>query len=234
MGILQTPQHKTAVLIFAAASQQECRRKNMRNASTLFDGLTNHSIDTVKNAGLPYVLVTGNNQEGNTFGQRLENAMESVFNLGYTGVIAIGNDTPHLSKQHLLQAVHNLERGKVTVGPSYDGGFYLLALDKFAFAKAKNASIAAPSFAQLNWQTSSLLTQLITCLATPVRCLEKLRDLDSLSDAQHLYKSTRVLNATVMQLLLLVILQQKPCNNHKNRFIPLIVSGVLYNKGSPY
>jgi hypothetical protein len=67
-------------------------------------------------------------QQGADFGERLANAFGSA--LGHGGpALIVGADVPGLAVRHLEQALECLREDpdRVVVGPSPDGGFYLLA-----------------------------------------------------------------------------------------------------------
>jgi len=69
-------------------------------------------------------------QEGPDFGSRLERAMLAAFGRGADPVVIVGTDVPGLAARHVSRALALLadDPGAVVIGPSPDGGFYLLAL----------------------------------------------------------------------------------------------------------
>ena len=70
-------------------------------------------------------------QSGNSLGARLVHMMEAPFAEGYGAVCVIGSDAPHLPAAFLLEAFGRLERGADAVlGPSDDGGYYLIGLPR--------------------------------------------------------------------------------------------------------
>jgi rSAM/selenodomain-associated transferase 1 len=74
-----------------------------------------------------FVLVP---QQGEDLGARLANGLAQLFAMGYTGVLAIDSDTPTLPTTFLQQAVDLIATPQVDVvlGPSEDGGYYLIGL----------------------------------------------------------------------------------------------------------
>lgn len=60
-------------------------------------------------------------------GDRLERMMFKALQSTQTA-IALGADTPGLPEKMMLEAVHALQRSDAVLGPSRDGGFYLLGL----------------------------------------------------------------------------------------------------------
>lgn len=71
-------------------------------------------------------------QEGSDLGERLERASEKAFAAGYRQVVIIGADAPHMPVERVMEAFDLLEQktGDVVFGPSDDGGYYLVALNR--------------------------------------------------------------------------------------------------------
>jgi hypothetical protein len=68
-------------------------------------------------------------QPSGNLGRRLSHAFDAAFGLGYKRVIVIGSDSPHLGTARLEQAFTLLSDRAGVIGPSTDGGYYLLGLD---------------------------------------------------------------------------------------------------------
>jgi rSAM/selenodomain-associated transferase 1 len=60
----------------------------------------------------------------------MNNAFEQLFDKGYQHVVIIGSDCYELTQNIIEQAFIDLEEYKVTIGPSKDGGYYLLGLSQ--------------------------------------------------------------------------------------------------------
>ena len=67
-------------------------------------------------------------QSGGDLGARIQNVFRSGFEAGFKSVLIIGTDAPDLSRRHYEEAFAQVRPGRAVVGPSEDGGFYLLAL----------------------------------------------------------------------------------------------------------
>lgn len=65
-------------------------------------------------------------QEGALLGDRMRGAFLWGFAEGYQRVILIGCDAPTLPADLIRQALDHLERAPVVIGPSLDGGYYLI------------------------------------------------------------------------------------------------------------
>lgn len=71
------------------------------------------------------------NQEGKDLGQRMLHAFDTLFQQGYQKIIIIGTDCFELSFSILLDAFTALDEKEVVIGPSEDGGYYLLGMRQF-------------------------------------------------------------------------------------------------------
>lgn len=67
-------------------------------------------------------------QQGKDLGQRMHEALVRVLELGYDACVLTGTDLPHLKAEHLEAAFAALARADVALGPTYDGGYYLVGL----------------------------------------------------------------------------------------------------------
>lgn len=66
-------------------------------------------------------------QSGDDLGVRIERILRRAL-LDFPAAIALGADSPLLRPQHLEQALTRLETCDAVLGPSPDGGFYLLGI----------------------------------------------------------------------------------------------------------
>jgi uncharacterized protein len=65
-------------------------------------------------------------QRGTELGARLEAAFAELFRQGAGKVVAIGTDTPWMGRERIRRALDWLDRADFVLGPSLDGGYYLL------------------------------------------------------------------------------------------------------------
>lgn len=71
-------------------------------------------------------------QTGNGLGQRMRHALRETLEEGYQRVVLMGSDHPTLSPSFLHEAYQSLESAEaVCIGPTEDGGFYLLGMSAF-------------------------------------------------------------------------------------------------------
>jgi glycosyltransferase A (GT-A) superfamily protein (DUF2064 family) len=175
------PINDTAILVFANSANRDSHIKKIGVDTSLFNALNAHTLKIVKAASLPYFHFTEREQCGETFGERFTNAIQSVFDEGFTNIIAIGNDSPQLKTQHLLETHQQLQKGKTVLGPAVDGGFYLLGLHVSNFHQ--------DSFKLLPWQETILFNatqHYFESLGCTVSSLNRLIDIDSASDIKRL------------------------------------------------
>jgi rSAM/selenodomain-associated transferase 1 len=64
-------------------------------------------------------------------GLKMKDAFKHSFNEGCDKVILIGSDCPTLSASILREAFEKLETNDVVIGPSKDGGYYLIGMSSF-------------------------------------------------------------------------------------------------------
>ena len=67
-------------------------------------------------------------QQPGDLGDRIRRAFQAGFEAGFTTVLITGTDAPDVASKHYETAFEKAEPGLAVVGPSEDGGFYLLAL----------------------------------------------------------------------------------------------------------
>ena len=67
-------------------------------------------------------------QEGEGLGARMENAFRHVLGEGYEAVILIGTDVPYAVRDDIPAAFRLLEEDDLVLGPTEDGGYWLIGL----------------------------------------------------------------------------------------------------------
>ena len=215
-------------MVFANSAKEDLANKAIPKGEQLFDVLTQTSLKKAKNTGLPVFHFTDKDQVGQNFGDRFTNAIAAVFEKGFDSIITIGNDTPHLKTLHLKNAAQQLALGKTVIGPSVDGGFYLLGLQKVNFDVI--------SFKNLPWQRFSLYDQISLWLqeeASELINLPVLRDLDDEKDLKSLLSFSKSLS-TVLRLLIIGLLKIRiPLCYSFQSFSNLSSYRSMFNKGSP-
>ena len=117
--------------------------------------------------------------EGPDIGACLSQATECLFAEGYSRVMAIGSDGPTLPSAYLERAAELLDHHDVVVGPSEDGGYYLVGLRR-----------PAPGlFEGIAWSTSRVVSQTegrAATLGLSVAWLPPWYDVDTAADLERL------------------------------------------------
>ena len=92
-------------------------------------------------------------QRGDGFGERLIFATEDLFSLGFSSVCLIDSDSPTVPQQAFADASSILSQqdDAVVLGPSDDGGYYLIGLKK----------LHRSLFEEIDWSTEHVLDQTI-------------------------------------------------------------------------
>lgn len=118
-------------------------------------------------------------QSGEDLGARMMNAFTNTFCEGYEKVVIIGTDCAQLETSHLNEAFMRLINNEVVIGPAYDGGYYLIGLNK----------IIPGLFRSIDWGTNEVLAQtLAICseLKLNTYLLPLLADVDREEDLKYL------------------------------------------------
>ena len=71
-------------------------------------------------------------QQGKDLGERMANALRTVFSMGHHAAVVIGTDSPDLPISFINKAFGLLESGgsETVFGPSEDGGYYLVGMTR--------------------------------------------------------------------------------------------------------
>ncbi len=96
--------------------------------------------------GLPIQLCC---QSGKNLGEKMAQAFQDLFDKRFHKVVIIGTDSPTLPAKYIIKAFEKLNKSEIVIGPSADGGYYLIGL------KEK----VCPVFSSVDWGTSKVLSQ---------------------------------------------------------------------------
>jgi uncharacterized protein len=93
-------------------------------------------------------------QRGETFGERLFFTAQDILACGFRSVCLIDSDSPTVPAEAYRQAIADLHvpvehGGRIVLGPSYDGGYYLIGLTR---------PHSAP-FSDITWSTSAVAAE---------------------------------------------------------------------------
>jgi len=121
-------------------------------------------------------------QEGDSLGDRMMLAFHKLLQLNYKNVVIIGSDCPSLSPIIINEAFERLENDDIVIGPSSDGGYYLLGMSK----------LFPELFQHKKWSSDSVLADTIkdtVKLQKQYSFLTELSDIDTIEDYQKFYLS---------------------------------------------
>ncbi len=137
-------------------------------------------------------------QQGSDLGQRMRHALESAFAAGYSQALLIGSDIPDLPGRILQQAYEDLESADAVIGPTVDGGYYLIGF--------KQDTFLPQSFDNIAWSTGSVLTDTVSIFKLHQRQLSVLsrwQDIDRFEDLVMFFHRNQNTNSAPQTMALL-------------------------------
>jgi len=114
-------------------------------------------------------------QSGSDLGERMSAAFQKAFEDGYENVVIIGSDCADITSRHIKDAFHALNTKDAVIGPSKDGGYYLLGISKYT----------PDIFTGISWSTQEVFEQTVSCfenLGLSYSVLDVLNDIDTIED----------------------------------------------------
>ena len=122
-------------------------------------------------------------QEGNDLGERMKNSFLQTFTEGFNTVVLLGSDTPDLPVHFIKQAIQALRTNDVVLGPSSDGGYYLIGCTKKSFSP--------DFFNNIQWSTNTVFQETLSIfkrLQKKAYVLPEWSDIDTVEDIQRFIK----------------------------------------------
>ena len=113
-------------------------------------------------------------QHSGDLGQRMRIALEKAFQQGARRAVMVGTDIPDLKPEHFKQAFEVLEDQDLVLGPSTDGGYWLIG-----------SSRPVDIFKNINWGTETVIEETIATAdqqRLEFKLLEPLTDIDAPED----------------------------------------------------
>jgi uncharacterized protein len=120
-----------------------------------------------------------NTQSGEDIGRRMANAFTTCFQQEYDAAILIGGDLPQMSVKLLLEAAHSLNNSDAVLGPSEDGGYYLIGFRQECFD--------LNYFVGVKWSTDTVFQQTkdkIHESGKTLHLIDKFNDIDDFDDVK--------------------------------------------------
>jgi rSAM/selenodomain-associated transferase 1 len=122
-------------------------------------------------------------QEGDNLGDRMMLAFFELFQQGYSKVVIIGSDCPELTSFVIEDAFDKLDLHEVVIGPSTDGGYYLLGL----------THLLPDLFKDKEWSTDKVLAETIKDIVRLKRSSYFLTELADIDTAEDLHRFQQLL-----------------------------------------
>ena len=97
---------------------------------------------------------TKRKQSGNDLGEKMQHAFNELFEQGFKKVLIIGSDCYQLQTPIIEEAVNLLNTNGVVLGPTHDGGYFLLGMNEFH----------AQLFENKTWSTDQVLNETVSDL----------------------------------------------------------------------
>lgn len=168
------------IVFFSFTPQAETRRKswlsnrNHYSNAQLAHKLYANTSAVLQSTGLDVLVFDEHNQKGNSFGQRIANATQDAFNLGYKHLIIVGSDCPEIGTVDFNGIAQHLLQGTPVVGGTGKGGAYLIGISQEQFN--------AKAFESLRWRSDFTCADLHHIFQHKVASLQNLADLNNISD----------------------------------------------------
>jgi rSAM/selenodomain-associated transferase 2/rSAM/selenodomain-associated transferase 1 len=165
-------------------------------AASLHDAMTAHTLrwaDSLssKNADILEVRFEGGTQaqmqqwlgkerqyieQGDgDLGERMDRAFKENFQNKYRHIVLVGTDCPQMTAFHVEEAFYSLKTHDIVIGPSEDGGYYMIGLNQ----------IVPELFLSMDWGTSEVFKKTMERAKQRnlrVRVLGMLSDVDTPDD----------------------------------------------------
>ena len=124
-------------------------------------------------------------QNGQDLGERMKNGFLEAISMNFKRVVLIGSDIPDLPLEFIEEAFGSLLEKEAVIGPSFDGGYYLIGF--------RDKTFSPRAFDGIHWNTESVFEETLRALeqeGLSVHTLQPLRDIDTVNDLRirELYK----------------------------------------------
>ena len=135
-------------------------------------------------------------QHGHDLGERMCHSFQDAFRLGFQSVCLVGSDLPDLPPDYVQEAFERLSFYESVIGPSVEGGYYLLGFRKETFFPG--------IFSNMNWSKSTVYRETINRYeqhGTKFTALPPWNDIDDLQELQEWYRNNRNVNTLAARTL---------------------------------
>lgn len=159
-------------------------------AAELYSKMVDYTIEVASQVGCDVELCYGDerrigswdnsvqkstSQENGDLGHRMSQAFNVAFENNYEKVVLIGSDCMELTTEILKESFEALDYNELTIGPSHDGGYYLIGMTKYY----------PVLFEDMEWSTEEVLSDTmhrVKWIGVGVEFQETLSDVDNIND----------------------------------------------------
>tara|TARA_Y100000310_G_C20702969_1_gene831806 strand:+ start:7137 stop:7793 length:657 start_codon:yes stop_codon:yes gene_type:complete len=136
-------------------------------------------------------------QQGKDLGEKMKNAFTFVFKDDeIKNAIIIGSDSPDIPEKLIFEAFDPLEKNEAVIGPSFDGGYYLLGFTKQSFIPEV--------FNGIDWSTEKVFEQTMKILLDhnkKVSLLQRWADIDTIDELKEFAEKNKNKESLTMQYI---------------------------------
>lgn len=201
---------KCCILLFAkypkagAVKTRLAEKIGDQKAAQLYTQMAMDTIDHIRQTNFPFEILYWPNeyglqmpamfgveniyvpQEGKDLSERLINGFNRAFKNGFEYAIAVGSDSPDMPQETVTEAFMNLKSSDAVLGPTSDGGYYLIGFSKTAFVREV--------FDNISWSTPQVLSQTLVALKNQnktVALTPEWQDIDTFDDLLNFARRNR-------------------------------------------
>jgi len=133
--------------------------------------------------GTGYELIA---QTGRDLGEKMGAAFSLAFSRNYRQAVLVGTDFPDLPTSFIHDAFAALSKSPAVIGPSKDGGYFLVGFDRDFFLPA--------IFSGIHWGSTTVLAETAAIFKhnkTPVHYINQWADIDTHADLMEFYRRAK-------------------------------------------
>ncbi len=122
-------------------------------------------------------------QQGEGLGNKMFQAFQSARDAHFQRTILIGSDCPSINTNHIRLAFKHLKKNNLVLGPTYDGGYYLIGTDNSIPITAVQSL-----FSNISWGTEKVYKQTLNKAkkaGLSFYPMQKLNDIDRPQDLEY-------------------------------------------------
>lgn len=190
-AVLKPESPRRCVLLFARSPRAEAAVKGLRGGEELFRLSARRVAEAVMALpGVDLVPVPPRAQSGLSFGERLEGAFLGAQKAGYREIVVVPGDVPDLSADDLGAAFDALAFRGAALGPTRDGGVWLIGLDA-----VRNAP--SDALRGVPWRTAGVFEALVRNVPDAA-LLSARRDVNGRTDGVRVLRAARASGDAVL------------------------------------